>query len=159
MRVPLVRSYILTFLMSATSDINMFWHEAARTVSTGDFAAYSALYHPDAVVVDTLAESNRTKPIAEALRQWKAGFDETASNFRTSSVAFRFSRRLHDAETAHETGIFRYISSSNKEAEKTTYVKFESLMVKKNAKWMWLMEYQREMATREEWDALSEVRS
>ena len=145
--------------MSSSSDIDTFWDEATRTVATGDFTAYSALYHPDAVVVDAVAEKNETKPISEALSQWKAGFDETATKSRQSSVAFRFSRRLHDAETAHETGIFRYISSSSTEAEKTMHVKFESLMVKKDAKWMWLMEYQREMATREEWDSLADFRS
>lgn len=143
--------------MSTSSEIDIFWDEAARTVATGDFTAYSALYHPDAVVVDTVAEKNTTKPISEALSQWKTGFDETSSGSRKSAVAFRFSRRLHEAATAHETGIFRYISSSEKEAEKTVYVKFESLMIKKGSKWMWLMEYQREMATREEWDSLGEL--
>lgn len=145
--------------MSTSSAIDIFWDEAARTVATGDFTAYSALYHPDAVVVDAIAETNRTKPVSEALSEWKVGFDETASNSRKSSLAFRFLRRLHDAETAHETGIFRYISSSSTAAEKTVYVKFESLMVKKDAKWMWLMEYQREMATRKEWDSLPKFRN
>lgn len=141
--------------MSASSEINLFWDDAAGMVATGDFTAYSALYHPDAVVVDTIAEKNTTQPISEALRQWKTGFDETASGSRKSAVAFRFSRRLHSAATAQETGIFRYISSSNTDAETTVYVKFESLMVKKDSKWMWLMEYQREIATREEWESLS----
>lgn len=146
--------FILTFLMSTFSEIDLFWNEAARAVATGDISTYSALYHPDAVVVDTVSEPNRTIPISEALKQWKAGFDETASNSRKSSVAFRFLSRLHGTETAHETGIFQYISSNNVEGEKTIYVKFESLMVKKNAKWMWLMEYQQNLATREEWDSI-----
>jgi hypothetical protein len=144
--------------MSTSSEINLFWDEAARTVTIGDFSAYSDLYHPDAVVVDTVTAPNETKPIAEALSQWKASFDETASNARRTSLAFRFSIRLHNSETAHESGIFRYISSSSTEPEKTIYVKFESLMVKKDTKWMWLMEYQREMTTKDEWESLPEFR-
>jgi ketosteroid isomerase-like protein len=145
--------------MSTYSELDLFWEEAARTVATGDFSAYSALYHPDAVVVDTVTAPNGTKPIAEALRQWKASFDETASSTRETTLAFRFSRRLHNSETAHESGIFQYTSSSNTEPVKTIYVKFEALMVKKDTKWMWLMEYQRELTSKDEWDSLPGFRN
>jgi hypothetical protein len=34
-----------------TSELDAFWDEMSRTVEAGDFDGYSALYHPDAVLV------------------------------------------------------------------------------------------------------------
>ena len=69
-------------------------------------------------------------------------------------MAFRFSQRLGDATTAHETGIFRYSMIDSKGKGKDEYIHFECLLVKKNGKWKTLMEYQKAEATLKEWEAL-----
>jgi hypothetical protein len=70
-----------------------------------------------------------------------------------ASVEFRFTTRLHDAETAHETGIFRYSSTPQGQSETVGLIHFEALLVRKDGAWLTLMEYQKEPATAEEWEA------
>jgi ketosteroid isomerase-like protein len=152
---------LLTVLImsgASTPAIDAFWRSAERTVATGDFAAYAALYHPDAVVVDV----GRTRLVREALAEWKAGFEATAKGLQSVRLDFRFSQRIDDAESAHETGIFRYEQSvannNDDEAPPTTtirFVNFEALMIKKDGRWMWLMEYQKGNASQADWDALA----
>ena len=97
-----------------------------------------------------------THPIATALAGWKQGFDDTAAGDMSAGVDFRFSQRLNDETTAHETGIFRYHYKMQGQDEVAMLVHFEGLLVKKDGEWKMLMEYQKEMATQEEWDALAE---
>ena len=73
----------------------------------------------------------------------------------SASVAFRFTQRLHDEVTAHETGIFRYANTPSGGTERVALVHFDALLVKKNGKWLMLMEYQRQRATQQEWDNLN----
>ena len=159
---------------SPTDSLNAFWRKAANVVETGDFDTYASMYHPDAVLVSTTTSSDAsTKPISEALLEWKAGFEETAAGRQQVQLSFRFSskQRIDGPTTAHETGIFRYASSSRTTTTKqgdvddddTTkqqhqlviFLHFESLLVKKPDRgWLWMMEFQKHAATREEWDAL-----
>ena len=86
---------------------------------------------------------------------WKQGFDDTKSGKVKSDVTFRFSQRIIDDTTAHETGIFHYTSiDSNGKELANQLIHFEMLVVKKNGKWLGVMEYQKSVATQEEWDAL-----
>ena len=71
-----------------------------------------------------------------------------------ASVEFRFSQRLGDHTTAHETGIFLYTSQAPGEEPKKEYVHFEGLLTKKPDGWKILMEYQKSSATEAEWDQL-----
>lgn len=132
-------------------ELDRYWAEISRTVQQGDFSGYSRLYHPDAVVVDLRSRS--TKSIAKALAGWEEGIRATAEGKSAASVAFRFTRRLHDATTAHETGIFRYANTPRGGAETVAFVHFESLLVRKDGAWVTLMEYQKEPATAEAWEA------
>jgi hypothetical protein len=69
-------------------------------------------------------------------------------------VSFRFSKRLGDETTAHESGIFLY-SWSNAEGKVTNeYIHFEALLRKQPTGWKILMEYQKSKASVDEWDAL-----
>ncbi len=137
---------------SATpSTLDEFWVEAARTVAEGDFDGYAATYHKDAVLVNGLSGS--TYPIASALSGWKSGFDMTVAGKQKSNVEFRFSRRLSDASTAHETGIFNYTAEDSTGAVSQSLIHFEGLLVMHNG-WKLAMEYQKSVATQEEWDAL-----
>lgn len=137
-----------------TDDLDAYWAELSRTVAEGDFEGYAATYHPDAVLV-SLA-SNTSYPISEALAGWKQGFDDTAAGKMTAGVEFRFSQRLSDETTAHETGIFRYHYQAQGEDEVAMLVHFQALLVKKDGAWKMLMEYQMDEASPAEWEALAD---
>lgn len=134
-----------------TAELDAFWAEMARTVEEGDFEGYSALYHPDAILVSLGSETSY--PIAQALTGWEPGFVATRAGDARAGVTFRFTRRLHDESTAHETGIFRYTFQPQGEAGSVAMVHFEGLLVKKDAGWLLVMEFQQGPATDAEWEA------
>jgi ketosteroid isomerase-like protein len=134
------------------AELDAYWAEVSRTVEEGDFEGYAATYHPDAVLI--FAGSNATLPIADGLAGWKSGFDATASGDQKSSVSFRFSRRLNSATTAHEVGIFHY-QADGPDGVTDAMVHFTGLLVKKDGRWLMLMEDQEQEATKAEWDALA----
>ena len=142
--------FLLVFLVMppSNSEIDDFWAEAIRTVEEGDFEAYAALYHEDAVLVNGI--SGEVYPIAQALDGWKQGFEDTKAGRTVAELDFRFTSRLHGETTAHETGYFRY------SAGEPAYIAFESLLVREEDGWKWVMEYQKAVVTQAEWDAASE---
>jgi hypothetical protein len=132
--------------------LDAYWAEVSRAVNTGDFAAYKATCHPEGVLVSGSKKS--TWPLADALARWKKDFDDTRDRTRKSSVAFKFSQRLGDATTAHETGMFLYTATTADGKETRDYIHFEALLVKRDGRWRILMEYQKSRGTREEFEAL-----
>ncbi len=137
------------------AELNQYFAELSRTVREGDFEGYKATYHKDAVCVFTAGKKKYTNPIDVQLAQWKPGIDDTKAGKIKSNVEFRFSHRVGDPTSAHETGIF-YFTSVDKSGKvlATGGVHFEILLVKRNGVWLALMEYQKSKATQEEWDAL-----
>jgi ketosteroid isomerase-like protein len=133
-----------------TDGLDAFWAEIARTVTEGDFAAYSASYHDDAVLVSGSARTSQ--PVSQALAGWEQGFTDTRDGKKVVSLEFRFTQRFSDATTAHETGIFHYSATGEGGEREDTFVHFEALLVRQGA-WKTLMEYQKSSATQEEWDA------
>lgn len=133
-----------------TSELDAYWTELARTVEEGDFEGYSALYHPDAVLV---MQGSGSVPIGSALAAWKQGFDDTRDGKAVAGVEFRFAERLHDATTAHESGMFRHSLEPEEGDAVVALVWFEALLVKKDGRWLMVMEYQKNAATDEDWDA------
>lgn len=130
--------------------LNNYWSEVSRAVNEGDFEAYSATCHTKATLVAGIGE--KAYPLSKALARWKKEFDATKAGIRKSSVEFRFSQRLGDEDAAHETGIFLY--SYEQGGEKgSDYINFEALLVKEGT-WKIMMEYQKSLATKEEWDKL-----
>lgn len=160
MHPALVRLSVVTLLLFApigvegqvVAELDAYWSEVTRTVEAGDFEGYSGLYHPDAVLVSL--SSGNSFPISNALAGWEAGFIDTREGRADASVAFRFSQRLHDETTAHETGIFRFTLTPEGGSETVGIVHFDALMVRKNGAWLMVMEYQREPATEDEWNGL-----
>ncbi len=134
-----------------TAELDAYWTEVSRTVAEGDFDGYAALYHDDAVVVSEA--SGTSTSIRGALEGWQPGFVETREGRMAASVEFRLTQRLNDAETAHETGIFRYTSRPDGGQESVGMVHFTALLVKKDGRWLMVMEYQGEAATEAEWVA------
>ena len=137
------------------AELNNFWAEVSRTVNEGDFEGYKATYHEDAVVVFTTGENKGSVPIAKALLNWKQGFIDTQTGKTQNSVEFRFSQRIGDETTAHETGIFAYQSNNGTgNANQKQFVHFDALLVKRDKAWLLVMEYQKSKATEEEWNLL-----
>lgn len=137
------------------TELDLFWTELSRIVREGDFEGYKATYHEDAVVIFASGKNKTSIPIYKALAGWKKGFDETKAGNRKDSAEFRFSQRIGNETTAHETGIFIFTSIDKNGKVTAKYIThFEMLLVKRNGKWLGVMEYQKENATQKEWDAL-----
>lgn len=152
----------LNFVLSASADLveekarlaelDAFWAEVSRTVREGDFFGYSATCHPEAVLVT--GTKKLSYPLSQALARWKKEFDDTKSGVRESSATFRFSQRLGDAATAHETAILLYSFRQGDGKMTREYVHLEALLLKKKDVWKIIMEYQKAPATEAEWIAL-----
>lgn len=152
MILPLIFTLLLSLSVAAQNTDEM-WNEVSRTVQAGDFEGYAAVYHPDAVLVNAI--SGDSYPISEALSGWKPGFDKTAAGKMEAKVIFRFSERLMSESTSHETGIFRYSYRNQGQEWKHAYIHFQALSVKKDGKWLMIMEYQQEAADEEAWNELN----
>lgn len=140
---------------SRIQELNAYWENLAKTVADGDFEGYGDGYHKDAVIVFASGKNKTSVPIKKALAGWKQGFSDTKNGKNRSHVAFRFSQRIGDATTAHETGIFLYSTSDADGKNKKEYpTHFEMLLVKKNGKWLGVMEYQKTNASLAAWNAL-----
>ena len=137
-------------LGQTTGELDAYWEELARTVEEGNFEGYAAAYHPDAILV---TDGSGSQPIASALAGWKQLFVDTAAGNARAAVKFRFTDRLNDETTAHETGIFRYSFAPRDGDEMVSTVHFTALLVKKDGAWRMLMEHQKTPATDEEWEA------
>jgi uncharacterized protein (TIGR02246 family) len=135
------------------AELDAVWAEVSRTVIEGDFNGMAAVYHEDAVLVDSTSATSY--PISQALERWKPGIEQTRNGETQAQVSFRFSQRLHDKETAHETGIFYYTSKPKGGEPSGGAVHFEALLVKKNGAWKMIMEHQKSSATEEEWNKLA----
>ena len=140
---------------SRIQELDAYWKKLAKTVADGDFEGYGDGYHKDAVIVFASGKNKTSVPIKKALAGWKQGFIDTKNGKNRSHVAFRFSQRIGDTTTAHETGIFVYTTSdADGENEKEYPIHFEMLLVKKNGNWLGMMEYQKTNATIAAWNAL-----
>lgn len=133
-------------------ELDTYWAEAARAVKSGDFAAYQATFHEDAVLVSDIAQ--QSYPIAKAFARWREGFEDTRQKRMKAGVEFRFSKRIGDESTAHETGIFHYFTVNSKGETEHAYIHFECLLVKKDG-WKAVMEYHKSMASPREWQQLA----
>ena len=133
-------------------ELDALWAEVSRTVTEGDFEGYKATCHAEGVLVSGVRK--QSQPLSEALARWKKEFDATKNGDMEASVEFRFSQRMGDDSTAHETGIFRYSTVDDQGRSKSEYVHFEALLVKRDGAWKVLMEYQKSLATVEQWNLL-----
>ncbi|MEI6176621.1 MAG: DUF1080 domain-containing protein, partial [Verrucomicrobiota bacterium] len=110
------------------TELDAYWAEVSRSVREGDFDAYKATCHPEAVLIS--GQKQTSQPISTALTRWKKDFADTKEGKVRGNVEFRFSKRVGDFTTAHETGVFRYTTLSDKAPPKYDYVHLEALLVK-----------------------------
>ncbi|BCX46298.1 hypothetical protein HAHE_02060 [Haloferula helveola] len=151
-----IRSFKVTPLpdLDATrlAELDAYWAEVSRAVNTGDFEAYKATCHPEAVLVS--GSKKVSYPLSQALARWRQEFIDTKAGLIKASVDFRFAHRYGDAKTAHESGVFLYTQQKQGGEPVSEYVAFEALLVKGDDGWKILMEYQKEAVTEADWKAL-----
>ncbi|MFK7850782.1 MAG: family 16 glycoside hydrolase [Akkermansiaceae bacterium] len=152
-----IRSYKVTPLpdpeVARVKQLDAYWAEVSRAVNEGDFEAYEATCHPKAVLVSGTKKTSY--PLAQALLRWNKEFEDTKAGEISASVDFRFSKRYGDDTTAYENGVFLYTQTPKSGEAKAEYIGFEALLVKEDDRWKVMMEYQREVLTKKEWDALA----
>ena len=136
---------------SRIPELDDYWAEVSRCVKEGHFEAYKATFHRDGILVS--GSRNEAYPISQALERWKPDFTQAKSGEITASVEFRFSKRLGDETTAHETGMFLYSRVNADGTRAMYYVHLEALLIKRGT-WRAMMEYQKSEGTEEEWDKL-----
>jgi hypothetical protein len=136
------------------AELDRYWVEVARAVSTGDFEGYKATCHKEGVLVSGVKK--HSEPLSDALKRWEKEFASTKSGKLMATVEFRFSQRIGGNTTAHETGIFQYSTVNSEGKRQDEYIHFEGLLVKDkdDGKWKILMEYQKSKASMDEWKAL-----
>ena len=134
-------------------ELDAYWAEVSRSVREGDFQAYKTTCHEEGVLVS--GTNNSSYPLSDALARWKKDFTATKEGKIKASVEFRFSQRIGDTTTAHETGIFLYSSGDPGENSKDEYIHFQALLVKRKGSWKIMMEYQKSKASQAEWNELA----
>ena len=155
MRSILLAIFFVSNLSAQTSvadDIVAFWVEAERQVTEGDFEAYAASFHEEAILVNGM--NSNSMPIQTALDGWKQGFEDTKNGNMNASVQFRFSDWAIGQYSGHLSGIFLYTWGMLHEPSQQVYIHFEALLTRSNGKWQMLMEYQKALATQEDWGKL-----
>jgi hypothetical protein len=140
-----------TVLAQDQSPNDGLYREIIRTVLEADFDGMAATYHPDAVLVSR----ERTTAISEQMPRWREAGEAFANAGGRATVAFRFSSRVSGDASAFDAGIFRYAQITAEGEETASYLFFENLSVKKNGRWLTMMERQKELASEADWKALA----
>jgi ketosteroid isomerase-like protein len=126
------------------------WTAVSQTVVEKDIKGMSAVYHADAVLVS----GNGTVPIAGPMVKWGQDMEDAREAGTSESVSFRFTHRQDDETTAFETGMFKYTVTDPAGAETSYYIPFETLLVKRDGKWLILMERQLQATDEAAWAVL-----
>lgn len=137
------------------SELDRYWERLNKTVIEGDIEGNKNCFHKDAVVIFASGKNKYSVPISSALKAWKQTYKKTKEGKIKVNIELRFSQRIGNETTAHETGIFIYTSTDNISKTSNKYIiPFEMLLVKRDNKWYGMMEYQKPLVTQKEWDAL-----
>ena len=134
---------------SAAIDADV-WKPVAASVVNRDITAMGRVYHPDAVLVSNTG----TQPLRAALAGWGQGMVEEKAKGNRATVEFRFTKRQDGAETAFETGIFKYTVFDKAGVATPSYRQLETLLVKHQGRWVIIMERQLDAVTEAAWNAL-----
>ena len=128
------------------------YEELIRAVVENDFDGMAAAYHKDAVLVSPKG----TALISNEIPRWRADGEKLKASGGRATLSFRFKKRQVDEATAFEQGIFRYGTIDAEGKESIAFAHFEDLNLLVNGKWHTIMERQIDVATEDEWNALSQ---
>ena len=137
------------------AELDAYWAKVSRAVREGDFEGYKATCHEKGVLVSGTKKTSY--PLSEALVRWEKDFTAAKAGQIEAKVEFRFSQRLGNETTAHETGIFLYSFTDPEGRWKQEYVHFQALLLKGKDGWNIMMEYQKFKAKKVEWNGLAET--
>lgn len=126
------------------------WKPVAASVSDADIVAMGRVYHPDAVLVSSAG----TRLISRVLPEWGKDIDANSARGARATVEFRFTSRQSDAESAFETGVFKYTVIEKDGTSTPSYRRLECLMVKREGKWRIVMERQLDAVDEATWNAM-----
>ncbi|MEQ8331034.1 MAG: hypothetical protein RH859_11295 [Longimicrobiales bacterium] len=136
---------------SIVAELDAFWAGVVQSVVEWSIPAQKATYHPDAVGVYGTADSYTTSSIWAGFAKREADTSAAEAPDRRRTLEFRFSSRVHDASTAHEVGLYHFWA----EGGEHYYGTVDSYLVKKDGRWLILVEIQFEPpVTKADWDAL-----
>ena len=134
-----------------TAELDALWARVIESVRTGDPELYLSTYHPDAIFVS--ARRGITRKVTDDVQANAEAWADTREGRTRRGLEFRFTERLHDQDSAHEVGIFRYSSTEEDGSTRVVLIHFEAALVKKDGSWLQLLEYQKSDATQPEWEA------
>lgn len=136
---------------SVVAELDAFWAGVVKSVVEWSLPAQKATYHPDAVGVYGTADSYTTSSIWAGYAKRETDTSAVEAPDRRRILEFRFSSRVHDAGTAHEVGLYHFWA----EGREHYYGTLDSYLVKKDGRWLILVEIQFEPpVTKADWDAL-----
>jgi len=137
------------------AELDLYWKKLNKAVMEGDLEGFENCFHEDAVIVFASGKNKTSVPISNALKFWKEAFKNTKEGKTSVNIEFRFSQRIGDETTAHESGIFiNTFTDKSSGKSNRSIIPFEMLLIKRNNKWYSMMEYQKPYVTEKEWDAL-----
>lgn len=139
------------FCFANTSTTDDLFRTVIKSVIDNDFALMATTYHPDAVLVSP----KKTTPITAALKRWQIEGNKLHAQGGRATLNFRFKKRIVNESTAFDVGIYRYSMIDKSGKEKVYYSQVSYLHVKKDNKWLTMMEHQTANATEEQWLALA----
>ena len=134
-------------------ELDRSWISMKRSIKNGDFRKFKTMYHRDAIMVNGIKDS--TYSIRNAFDGWEQGFKDTRAGAIDADLELKFSRRIFDNYTAHETGIFHYYTINESGEITDSFIHFEALWIKKQNKWFMIMENQISRASKSEWDSFN----
>ena len=134
-----------------TAELDALWARVIESVRTGDPELYLSTYHPDAIFVS--ARRGITRKVSADVEANADAWAATREGRTRRGLEFRFTERLHNEDSAHEVGIFRYSSTEADGSTRVVLIHFEAALVKKDGRWLQLLEHQKSDATRAEWEA------
>ena len=136
---------------SIVAELDAFWAGVVKSVVEWSLPAQKATYHSDAVGVYGTAAEYTTSNVWAGFAAREADTSATEAPNRQRILEFRFSSRVHDASTAHEVGLYHFWA----EGRDHYYGTVDSYLVKKDGRWLILVEVQFEPpVSKADWDAL-----
>ena len=141
--------------VNVISQLDRSWEAMKNSINNGDFRKFKTMYHRDAIMVNGIKDS--TYSIRNAFDTWEQGFKDTKAGIIDADLELKFSRRVYNNDTAHETGIFHYYTIKESGERTDSFIHFEALWIKKQNKWLMLMENQISRTSKSEWDSFNSV--